>query len=116
VNEEPEEHRSCCATFFEVAFFKMVIQGRDDPGKVDIQMACHYVQELSQPEDKIRFERVYEQIANEYYLTREVLSITDHKRLLDGDPVLQRSVQLRNGTIVPLGFAGFPAKTVAPVR
>jgi len=23
---------------------------------------------------------------------------------LDGDPVLQRSIQLRNGTIVPLGF------------
>jgi len=55
--------------------------------KVDIQMAYHYVQELSQPEDKIRFERVYEQIANEYYLTRNlVLSITGHKRLLDGDP------------------------------
>jgi phosphoenolpyruvate carboxylase len=33
-----------------------------------------------------------------------VLSITDHKRLLDGDPVLQQSVRLRNGTIVPLGF------------
>ena len=24
--------------------------------------------------------------------------------LLDGDPTLQRSVQLRNGTIIPLGF------------
>ena len=57
------------------------------------------------PEDKARLERVFEQIANEYYLTRDlVLSITGHKRLLDGDPVLQRSVQLRNGTIVPLGF------------
>jgi phosphoenolpyruvate carboxylase len=33
-----------------------------------------------------------------------VLTITGHKRLLDGDPDLQRSVQLRNGTIVPLGF------------
>ena len=73
--------------------------------KVDIQMARHYVEELSKPEDMPRFERVFEQIANEYYLTRDlVLSITGHKRLLDGDPVLQRSVQLRNGTIVPLGF------------
>ena len=38
-------------------------------------------------------------------MTRDfILTITAHKRLLDGDPVLQRSVQLRNGTIVPLGF------------
>jgi phosphoenolpyruvate carboxylase len=68
-------------------------------------MARHYVQELSQSNDKARFERVFEQIANEYYLTRNlVLAITGHTRLLDGDPVLQQSVQLRNGTIVPLGF------------
>ena len=33
-----------------------------------------------------------------------MLQITDHERLLDGDPDLQRSVYLRNGTIVPLGF------------
>jgi phosphoenolpyruvate carboxylase len=73
--------------------------------KVDMQMAHHYVQELSNPEDKSRFEKVFEQIASEFYLTRDlVLKITDHSRLLDGDPVLQRSVQLRNGTIVPLGF------------
>ena len=68
-------------------------------------MAHHYVQELSNPEDKARFEKVFEQIASEFYLTRDlVLKITGHNRLLDGDPVLQRSVQLRNGTIVPLGF------------
>jgi phosphoenolpyruvate carboxylase len=73
--------------------------------KVDIQMAEHYVHELSKTDDKVRCERVFEQIANEYYLTRNlVLSIADHKRLLDGDPVLQQSVRLRNGTIVPLGF------------
>jgi phosphoenolpyruvate carboxylase len=33
-----------------------------------------------------------------------VLRITGHDRLLDSDPDLQRSVYLRNGTIVPLGF------------
>ena len=40
-----------------------------------------------------------------FYLTCDMmLQITDHERLLDGDPDLQRSVYLRNGTIVPLGF------------
>jgi phosphoenolpyruvate carboxylase len=87
-------------------FFKMLISKAEMTlAKVDIQMAHQYVQQLSQPEDKDRFERVFEQIANEYYLTRDlVLTITGHKRLLDGDPVLQRSIYLRNGTIVPLGF------------
>jgi len=73
--------------------------------KVDMQIAHHYVCELSRPEDTERFGLLFEQIASEFNLTCDlVLSITGHKRLLDGDPELQRSVQLRNGTIVPLGF------------
>ncbi len=107
VNQEPEEHLKLLRYFYiKWPFFKMVISKAEMTlAKVDIQMARHYVQELSQIEDQARFERVFEQIANEYYLTRDlVLDITGHKRLLDGDPVLQRSVQLRNGTIVPLGF------------
>ena len=73
--------------------------------KVDLQMARHYVEELSKSEDKERFYGVFNQISSEYHLTKNlVLKITGHERLLDGDPVLQRSVQLRNGTIVPLGF------------
>lgn len=73
--------------------------------KVDLQIAKHYVRELTQPGDQQRFNVVFEQIAQEYYLTRDMVQrITGHARLLDGDPDLQRSVQLRNGTIVPLGF------------
>jgi phosphoenolpyruvate carboxylase len=33
-----------------------------------------------------------------------VLRISGHNRLLDGDPALQLSVDLRNRTIIPLGF------------
>ncbi|MBD2452223.1 phosphoenolpyruvate carboxylase [Nostoc sp. FACHB-152] len=107
LNEEPEEHLKLLRYFYlKWPFFKMVISKAEMTlAKVDIQMAHHYVQELSNPEDKERFEKVFEQIASEYYLTKDfVLKITGHNRLLDGDPVLQRSVQLRNGTIVPLGF------------
>ncbi|WP_413198835.1 phosphoenolpyruvate carboxylase [Nostoc piscinale] len=107
LNEEPEEHLKLLRYFYmKWPFFKMVISKAEMTlAKVDIQMARHYVQELSNPEDKERFEVVFEQIASEYYLTKDfVLKITGHTRLLDGDPVLQRSVQLRNGTIVPLGF------------
>ncbi|MBV9386868.1 MAG: phosphoenolpyruvate carboxylase [Chroococcidiopsidaceae cyanobacterium CP_BM_ER_R8_30] len=107
VNEKPEEHLKLLRYFYiKWPFFKMAISKVEMTlAKVDIQMARHYVQELTQPKDIARFEQVFEQIANEYYLTRNlVLTITNHKRLLDGDPVLQRSIQLRNGTIVPLGF------------
>jgi phosphoenolpyruvate carboxylase len=107
LTEHPEEHLKLLRYFyFKWPFFKMVISKVEMTlAKVDLQIARHYVTELTQPEDRDRFEPVFEQIANEYYLTRDlILLITGHKRLLDGDPELQRSVQLRNGTIVPLGF------------
>jgi phosphoenolpyruvate carboxylase len=107
LNEEAEEHLKLLRYFYRKwPFFKMVISKAEMTlAKVDIQMAHNYVHELSKPEDRARFERVFEQIEREYRLTRElILEITDNKHLLDGDPVLQRSVQLRNRTIVPLGF------------
>ncbi len=107
VKEEPEEHLKLLQYFYmKWPFFKMVISKAEMTlAKVDLQMARRYVEELSHPEDKPRFDKVFAQISSEYYLTRElVLKITEHQRLLDGDPVLQRSVQLRNGTIVPLGL------------
>jgi phosphoenolpyruvate carboxylase len=107
LEEHPEEHLKLLRYFyFKWPFFKVVISKVEMTlSKVDLQIAAHYMHELSQLEDRQRFENVFEQIANEYYLTRDmVLAITGHKRLLDGDPSLQRSVYLRNGTIVPLGF------------
>ncbi len=87
-------------------FFKMVISKVEMTlSKVDLQIAHHYVQELSQAEDLERFNRLFEQISQEYNRTRAlVLTIADHSHLLEDNPSLRRSVQLRNGTIVPLGF------------
>ncbi|HEY9847937.1 MAG TPA: phosphoenolpyruvate carboxylase [Leptolyngbyaceae cyanobacterium] len=107
LNEDPQQNLKLLRYFYyKWPFFKMVISKVEMTlSKSDLQIARHYVRELSTPEDLPRFERVFERIAQEYYLTRDlVLTITDHKRLLDGDPELQRSVQLRNGNIVPLGF------------
>ncbi|NEP09556.1 MAG: phosphoenolpyruvate carboxylase [Symploca sp. SIO2C1] len=107
LKEDPEENLKLLRYFnFKWPFFRMAISKVEMTlSKVDLQMAHHYVRELSKPEDTERFELLFEQIALEFNLTSElVLSITGHKKLLDGDPDLQRSVQLRNGTIVPLGF------------
>ncbi len=107
LDKEPEENLKLLRYFyFKWPFFKIAISKVEMTlAKVDLQMASHYVNELSAPEDRERFAKVSAQITKEYNLTRDlVLVITGHKRLLDSDPGLQRSVQLRNGTIVPLGF------------
>lgn len=107
LNQEPEENLKLLRYFYlKWPFFKMVISKAEMTlSKVDLQMASHYVDELAKEEDKERFQTVFNQIAKEYYLSRDiVLQINEQDRLLDNDPELQRSVQLRNGTIVPLGF------------
>jgi phosphoenolpyruvate carboxylase len=107
VDREPTKNLELLRYFYHKwQFFRMVISKVEMTlAKVDLQIASHYIDELSPPEDLERFERVFEKIAQEYHLTRDmVLTIEGHKNLLDSDPDLQRSVQLRNGTIVPLGF------------
>lgn len=107
LDEEPVEHLKLLQYFYlKWPFFRMVISKVEMTlAKADLEMAGHYVHELTNESDKERFEKLFQQISQEYNLTRElVLTISGHTRLLDGDPELQRSVQLRNSTIVPLGF------------
>lgn len=87
-------------------FFRMAISKVEMTlAKVDLQIAHHYLKELANPNDYERFERIFQRISDEYHLTSDLVRlITNHEKLLDGDPDLQRSVQLRNRTIVPLGF------------
>ena len=72
---------------------------------VDLELSHHYVVSLGAPEHREAFDRIFTMIAEEYSLTRRlVLNITGQPRLLAADPGLQLSVDLRNRTIVPLGF------------
>jgi phosphoenolpyruvate carboxylase len=106
LDEQPDHLKLLSYYYFKWPFFRMVISKVEMTlAKVDLQIAGHYVDQLTNPEDRDRLMPVFEQIVEEYQLTKEViLTITGHAKLLDGDPDLQRSVQLRNGTIVPLGF------------
>ena len=87
-------------------FFRMLISKVEMTlSKVDLDLAHHYVQALGRSENREAFEAIFQSIAAEFGLTRDlVLAITCHSRLLDGDPALQLSVDLRNRTIIPLGF------------
>lgn len=107
LDEEPEENLKLLRYFYvKWPFFKMAISKVEMTlAKVDLRMAGHYIQELADPKDRDRFMAVFEQIQTEFNLTRDlVLAITDETALLSSDPDLQRSVYLRNGNIVPLGF------------
>jgi phosphoenolpyruvate carboxylase len=92
--------------YFKWPFFNMVISKVEMTlSKVDLSIAAQYVKELANPEDQERFDRLFQQIAQEYQLTCQLaLQITGNRELLAGDPGLQQSVHLRNRTIVPLGL------------
>ena len=87
-------------------FFRMLISKVEMTlSKVDLDLAHHYMNSLGHPEQREAFEAIFEVIAKEYELTRKlVLEITGQNRLLGADQGLQLSVDLRNRTIVPLGF------------
>lgn len=107
LEQEPQKNLDLLQYFYvKWPFFRVVISKVEMTlAKVDLQIAEHYVNELSRPEDLERFQKLFAQISEEYNLTKAlILRINGQKKLLDGDPELQRSVQLRNGTIVPLGF------------
>lgn len=87
-------------------FFRMAMSKVEMTlAKVDMQIAKHYVAELAGSEDKERFMALFREIEAEFDLTCSLLlKISGHQQLLEDNPELQRSVQLRNGSIVPLGF------------
>ena len=107
LEQEPQKNLDLLQYFYvKWPFFRVVISKVEMTlAKVDLQIAEHYVKELSQPEDLERFQKLFAQISEEYNLTKAlILQINGQKKLLDGDSELQRSVQLRNRTIIPLGF------------
>jgi phosphoenolpyruvate carboxylase len=107
IAESPEDNFRLLRSFYrDWRFFKMTISKVEMTlAKVDMQIARHYVQELTLPADKEKFMALFDEIEAEFDLTaRLVLAIAGHTNFLDDNPELQRSVQLRNGSIVPLGF------------
>ncbi len=87
-------------------FFRMLISKVEMTlSKVDLDLAQHYVNSLGSNDNREAFKKIFDVIENEYNRTRTlVMEITGNSRLLAADKALQLSVDLRNRTIVPLGF------------
>jgi phosphoenolpyruvate carboxylase len=107
LQQNPEGHLSLLQYFYSKwPFFKTAISRVEMTlAKTDLQIAHHYMRELTRDGFEEAFVDVFAEILAEYQRTRTVIqSITGQKQMLDSDRDLQRSVQLRNGSIVPLGF------------
>ena len=76
-----------------------------DRSKVDLEVAKYYVDTLGSKENLKSFWEIFDVISKEYSLTKTlVLEITGKNKLLESDRDLRSSVNLRNKTIIPLGF------------
>ena len=70
--------------------------------KADIGIAALYSALVP---DRDLAKRIFRMIETEYALTREiVLGVTQHSELMEEDPVIQHSVQLRNPYVDPLNY------------
>ncbi|MBM5815434.1 MAG: phosphoenolpyruvate carboxylase [Cyanobacteria bacterium K_Offshore_surface_m2_239] len=106
LRQDPEQLELLQLLYQRWPFFRMLISKVEMTlSKVDLDLARHYVTHLGRQENREAFDHIFAAIAAEFSLTHElILRISNHRRLLDGDPALQLSVDLRNRTIIPLGF------------
>jgi len=107
LQQNPSGHLALLQYFYSKwPFFKTVISRVEMTlAKTDLQIAHHYMRELTKEGYEEEFVEIFAEIYDEYQRTRKVIqSITGLKHMLDSDPDLKQSVELRNGSIVPLGF------------
>ena len=87
-------------------FFRMLISKVEMTlSKVDLEVAKYYVDTLGSKKNIESFKIIFDVISKEYNLTKAlILEITGKNKLLESDRDLRSSVNLRNKTIIPLGF------------
>ena len=85
------------------AFFRAVLDNAESSMlKADLGIAAMYAGLVP---DQHLAQRIFGQIKDEFDLTREmILKITQNEDLVDSDPLIQRSVKLREPYVDPLNF------------
>jgi phosphoenolpyruvate carboxylase len=99
----PEQAALLKTMYKEWMFFKATIDNAQlTLLKADMKIASHYASLV--PDESIRT-RIFDNIAEEFHRTEmAILAITGQKALLEREPVLAKSVQLRNPYIDPLNY------------
>jgi phosphoenolpyruvate carboxylase len=85
------------------AFFRAVLDNAESSLlKADLDIAAMYARLV--PDQRLA-QRIFTQIRQEFDLTRElIIKITQSEDLVDSDPLIQRSVKLREPYVDPLNF------------
>jgi len=99
----PEQAALLRTMYQEWMFFRATIDNAQlTLLKADMRIAFHYASLV--PEEPVRV-RVFDAIAEEFHRTEiAILDITGQKALLEREPVLSKSVHLRNPYIDPLNY------------
>jgi phosphoenolpyruvate carboxylase len=84
-------------------FFRSMISNIEMAlAKTDFQIARQYAERLTEPE---LGRRIFKLLEDEYERAcRAVILVTDEKRLLEKQPVLQRSITVRNPYVDPMSY------------
>jgi phosphoenolpyruvate carboxylase len=87
----------------EWSFFRTLLDNTEmSLLKADMDIAARYVDLAT---DRELAHELFALIRNEFTRTRDaILAITQHRELMDADPIIQRSVHLRNPYIDPLSY------------
>ena len=69
--------------------------------KADLRIARHYHERLVEPGLQPLGESLFEELET---VRRRLMRVSGHKELLEGNPILQRSIHLRNPYVDPLNL------------
>jgi phosphoenolpyruvate carboxylase len=103
LDHKPDGLAFLCEMHASWAFFRVLLETAElSLMKADMQIAALYSGLVP---DQALAERIFSAIQTEYRRTVEaVLAIKGHQRLMEDDPVIQHSVQLRNPYVDPLNY------------
>ncbi|NJN93575.1 MAG: phosphoenolpyruvate carboxylase [Anaerolineales bacterium] len=101
--EKPEGLATLQTMYQKWGFFKSVLDNAQMALlKADMAIAARYAQLVSDPQ---LGQQIFSRIAAEHTQTEQILlAVTQHKRLLDNEKVLQRAIRLRNPYVDPLSL------------
>ena len=86
----------------KVAILGCVVNGPGEASEADIGIAALYANLVP---DRVLAERIFSKVKTEYELTRvKILEVTGHKELMENEPVVRRSIDLRNPYVDPLNY------------
>jgi phosphoenolpyruvate carboxylase len=103
MNADVVSHELCSDMYRGWPFFRALLDNAEmSLLKADLGIAALYSELVT---DRSLADEVFARIRDEYQRTVEaILAVTGHRALMDADPVIQRSVHLRNPYIDPLNY------------